>query len=131
MPDRVARAVSNARDEGGPGIDPILDLGEQIGASVAAEIQRNEIINVDITDFGGDILQIPAFDGIRVADLLDAIWFELNALADVPGFQYPTAWVLENSGQRLTNMGSLWARANGLDRDIRSLDEVGIRLVLH
>jgi hypothetical protein len=61
-----------------------------------------------------------------VRDFLDKVWF---ALADhVPPHRYNDVWVLRDkaSGRELRDMGSMWARANGLNRDSRPLTEAGI-----
>lgn len=61
-----------------------------------------------------------------VGEFLDKVWF---ALADhVPPHKYNKVWVLRDkaSGREFREMGSLWARLNGLTRDSRPLTEVGI-----
>jgi Pentapeptide repeats (8 copies) len=105
-----------------------MNLSQELRSGTAEEINKREIFRVDVAEFGGKSLQIPAYQGITVGDFLDAIWFELSKLDDVPPFQYNTSWVLENAntGQRYENAGTHWAFANGLDRDNRLLKDLAI-----
>jgi hypothetical protein len=132
LPQIVTRALSSGSAahifKESVGVEARTDLSQELGRGIAEEINKREIFHVDVTEFGGKTLYIPAYVGMTVGDFLDTIWFELSNLDDVPSFQYGTAWILENAstGRRYENIGTRWALANGLDRDNRLLKDVAI-----
>jgi len=72
-------------------------------------------------------LRIPVTTKTEVGDLMDQIWFELNGR--VEPFTYNRAWILTScvDGRRYPDMGSTWAKRQGLKRDRRPISEVGIK----
>jgi hypothetical protein len=106
----------------------ISELSRVVGQSVAEEIERNEVLAIDLGEFNGPIFRIPVHDEMSVSDLLDNIYFEMSRYGKVKPFSYGKSWLLvdEKTDKQFTGMGTKWAIEHGMDRDERLLEEVGI-----
>jgi len=92
--------------------------------SIAA---RTLMVDVSrIVDEPGTFVDFTAADSTTVRDFLNAVFFELRL--NVGPHSYGREWVLvdRGTGERLTDLGSFWARRNGVEADERLLKDVGL-----
>lgn len=75
---------------------------------------------------GAEPIQIPTTADTTVQDLLNAIYFAL--VPSVGPYTYAIDWILVTPEHKpLLNIGSGWAREQGLPGDVRPLSDVGLR----
>ena len=89
---------------------------------------KNELITIDLSEFGGGTAYVPVSSGMHVGDLLDFVYFEIVKTYDLEPFTYTKSWILADSSRRkkYRNIGTAWARDRGFARDERDLSSVGI-----
>lgn len=101
---------------------------EQVARRFEAAVEES-IVEVNLFPLTADSepLQIPATRQTQVDQLLDKIWWGLRPRG-VRAFTFGTDWSLRNSsdGTEYTDVGTAWAKRNGLDRDTRPIGDVGI-----
>jgi hypothetical protein len=92
---------------------------------VTAEIEQTKVIRVDVTEFNGDVIQMPVSGDTEISDFLDFLYFEINRHYDLPVSSYDRFWILEDTStkKRFSAMGRKWA---GGGFDDRKLHEKGI-----
>lgn len=121
-----AIAVSVVEKLGTRGAFDAKALGEEIGADVRRRVSKSSVV-VDVTpiDPGKGVLEIPVTSDTTVDSLLDSIYFAIR-----PAFQprtYNKEWVLlDDNLKSLTEMGTEWAKSQGMPRDSRRLEVAGI-----
>jgi hypothetical protein len=118
--EAIASASAKELTDVRPNADP-AEIEEELDRL----IEKSSII-IDCSAFGkGDRVPIPVTDETTVADLLNAIYFELAPA--IQPFTYGESWVLKDgAGDSLTDMGTRWAEERGQRSDLRLLNQVEI-----
>ncbi|HVL86903.1 MAG TPA: hypothetical protein VM681_02680 [Candidatus Thermoplasmatota archaeon] len=126
----LAREIARATSQAGA-VDPrmISSILESRVEETMQKVRKNAFLTIDSRPFLGEeegrVWEVP-YDGFQnPGHLLSSIWQTIGRL---PRGNYARTWVLQDaeSGRRFTNMGSRWRRANGVEQDDRSLEEIGI-----
>jgi len=100
----------------------------ELGRGLTENIQQRELIQVDLSEFGGPLLAIPLSDKRTVSDLLDYLHSRCSETQPLAPCSYNALWVLQDirTQHDLKDMGTLWARKQGAISDDRPLSDVGI-----
>jgi hypothetical protein len=87
--------------------------------------ESSVIVNLDPLKPGADLVQIAVTEETKIQVLLNMLYFELDDVVE-PG-TYDVSWIMvDDDGNEYPNMGMHWAEGRGLDRDPRTISEVGI-----
>ena len=91
--------------------------------TASVEVDTRPLLHED-----GSVLKYPIAQFSNVSDFLDYIYLWGGLQNVVPPHTYDIRWVLVNSttGEPLHLLGRSWAASHGLNRDLRTLEEVGI-----
>jgi hypothetical protein len=122
---KVERALQNSEQ-----LRRLINAKEisEIGRDVVEEIRENELVTIDLTEFGGKTVVLPVNSKTNVDELLDYVYYEINKVSPVPPFAYRSNWVLQDiEGNVLEQMGTQWARENRMRRDTRPLPDANIQ----
>jgi hypothetical protein len=100
---------------------------EKVGLDFEAAFRESAVeIEVVPPQPGDEPVRVPVTTKTEVGDLLDQVWLELNGR--VAPYTYNREWILTSSdGSRCPDMGTVWAKRHGLQRDTRPISEVGIK----
>ncbi|MGR8964226.1 hypothetical protein [Rhizobium leguminosarum] len=136
LPDIIDRALTNAEDvahekKGNENNFPNADRGIQLQSNIStiiSEIEKNELISVDLSDFDGSVTKFPVSRSTPISDVLDAIYFDIYRTYPIEAHTYGQSWMLVdvNSGRKYPEMGSMWSKDRGLESDERPIENVGI-----
>lgn len=76
----------------------------------------------------GKVLNYKSALHMTVADFLDNIWGDIQYDGNIPPYTYGDTWVIHSTVLNISfnELGSAYIRTRGLERDLRSLEEVGI-----
>ncbi len=121
-----AVALASSRESGASDSGSAVSV-ERVKEDFDRLIRESSIV-VDCSAFrDGEPVLIPVTQETTAAELLNAIYFELAPA--VRPFTYGESWLLaDQSGHRLTELGTQWARRRNRGQDLRRLEEVGIEL---
>jgi len=116
---------------------PAEDILKTLSHSIAQEIARTETITIDLVEFGGPEVKVPASKDTIISDLLDLVFLEINKTYKLAPYTYDVVWALEDQATKklFRDMGSGWAAMNNIrswatmdnvDTDARLLSDKGI-----
>jgi hypothetical protein len=91
-------------------------------------MRETYLISFDLSEYKLAPMNIPAHPDLTVGDILDTLYFRISDEFPLEPYTYGERWVLEKeTGERMEEMGTVWARHHGRDRDERVISEVGLK----